>query len=74
MQKEFLGHQLMTFCTRNNIEITEAPVNDQIAIGLLESLMQTIRNRLHPSKMKNWYKFVLQKACIKDYRSPTANM
>ena len=52
--KGLVGHQLMTFCTRNNIEITEAPVNDQLAVGLLESLIQTIRNRLHPSKIKNW--------------------
>ena len=46
-QEKFLvGHQLKTFCKRDNIEIIEAPVNDHRAVGLVEGLIQTIRNRL----------------------------
>ena len=48
------GNQVKTFCTRKNIEITEVPVNDHCAFGILERLFQSIKNRL---------------ACIKDERS-----
>ena len=41
-------------CNKNNIEIIEAPVNDHRAIGLIERLIQTIKNRL---------------ACIKEDKS-----
>ena len=44
--KCFIGHQVKTFCNKNNIEIIEAPVNDHRAIGLVERLLQTIKNRL----------------------------
>ena len=44
--KCLIGHQVKTFCNKNNIEIIEAPVNDHRAIGLVESLIQTIKNRL----------------------------
>ena len=36
-----VGHQVKTFCNRNNIEIIEAPVNRHRAIGLVERLIQT---------------------------------
>ena len=49
-----IGHQVRTFCNRNNIEIFEAPVNDHRAIGFIEKLIQTIMNRF---------------ACIKEEKS-----
>ena len=54
--KCLVGHQVKTFCNKNNIDIIEAPVNDHRAIGLVERLIQTIKNRL---------------ACIKEERSST---
>ena len=44
--KCLVGHQVKTFCNKNNIEIIEAPVNDHRAIGLVERLIQKIKNRL----------------------------
>ena len=44
--KCLVGNQVKTFCNKNNIEIIEAPVNDHRAIGLVEQLIQTIKNRL----------------------------
>ena len=44
--KCLIGHQIKTFCNKNNIEIIEAPVNDHRAIGLVERLIQTIKNTL----------------------------
>ena len=44
--KCLIGHQVKIFCNKNNIEIIEAPVNDHRAIGLVERLIQTIKNRL----------------------------
>ena len=44
--KCLIGHQVKTFCNKNKIEIIEAPVNDHRAIGLVERLIQTIKNRL----------------------------
>ena len=54
--KCLIGHQVKTFCNKNNIDIIEAPVNDHRAIGLVERLIQTIKNRL---------------ACIKEEKLPT---
>ena len=45
-KKCLIGHQVKTFCNKNNIEIIEAPVNDHRAIGSVERLIQTIKNRL----------------------------
>ena len=53
-QANFFGNQVKTFCNKNNIQIIEAPVNDHRAIGLVERLIQTIKNRL---------------TCIKEERS-----
>ena len=36
----------MKTCNKNNIEVIEAPVNDNRAIGLVERLIQSIKNRL----------------------------
>ena len=51
-----VGNQVKTFCNKSNIDIIEAPVNDHRAIGLVERLIQTIKNRL---------------ACIKEEKLPT---
>ena len=45
-EKCWVANQVETFCNKNNIEIIEAPVNGHRAIGLLERLNQTIKNRL----------------------------
>ena len=44
--KCLVGYQVETFCNKDNIEIIEATVNSYRAIGLLEELNQTIKNRL----------------------------
>ena len=54
--KCLVGNQVKTFCNKKNIDIIEAPVNDHRAIGLVERLNQTIKNRL---------------ACIKKEKSST---
>ena len=54
--KCLFGNQVKTFCNKNNMDIIEAPVNDHRAIGLVERLIQTIKNRL---------------ACIKEEKSST---
>ena len=54
--KCLVGNQVMTFSNKNNIDIFEAPVNDHRAIGLVERLIQTMKNRL---------------ACIKEGKSST---
>ena len=41
-----VGCQLKTFCNRNHIEIIEAAVNDHRAIGLVETIIKPIKNRL----------------------------
>ena len=51
-----VGNQEKTSGNKNNIDIIEAPVNDHRAIGLVERLIQTIKNRL---------------ACIKEEKSST---
>ena len=40
------GQQIKAFCSQNNIQLTEAPIHDHRAIGLVERLIQTIKNRL----------------------------
>ena len=44
--KCLVGDQVQTFCNKNNIDTIEAPVNDHRAIGLVERLVQTVKNRL----------------------------
>ena len=44
--KCLVGNQLKTFCNKNNNDIIEAPVNDHRDIGLVERLIQTIKNKL----------------------------
>ena len=39
------GHQIKAFCSQNNIQSIEAPIHDHRAIGLIERLIQTIKNR-----------------------------
>ena len=40
------GQQIKAFCSQNNIQLIEAPIHDHRAIGLVERLIQTIKNRL----------------------------
>ena len=40
------GQQIKAFCNQNNIQLIEAPIHDHRAIGLVERLIQTIKNRL----------------------------
>ena len=40
------GQQTNAFCSQNNIQFIEAPIHDHGAIGLVERLIQTIKNRL----------------------------
>ena len=54
--KCLVGNQVKIFCNKNNIDITEAPVKDYCAIGLVERPIQTIKNRL---------------ACFKEEKSST---
>ena len=41
-----IGRQIKAFCNQNNIQLIEGPIHDHRAIGLVESLIQTIKNRL----------------------------
>ena len=45
------GQQIKAFCNQNNIQLIEAPIHDHRAIGLVERLIQTIKNRLACIKM-----------------------
>ena len=40
------GQQIKAFCSQNNIQLLEAPIHDHRAIGLVERLIQTIKNPL----------------------------
>ena len=40
------GNQIKAFCSQKNIQLFEAPIHDHRAIGLVERLIQTIKNRL----------------------------
>ena len=40
------GQQVKTIRSQNNIHLIEAPIHDHRAIGLVERLIQTIKNRL----------------------------
>ena len=46
------GQQIKAFCNQNNIQLTEAPIHDHRAIGLVERLIQTIKNRLAFTKRR----------------------
>ena len=40
------GNQIKAFCSQNNIQVIEVPIHDHRAIGLVERLIQTIKNSL----------------------------
>ena len=40
------GQQVKTFCSQNKIQLIKIPIHDHRAIGLVERLIQTIKNRL----------------------------
>ena len=39
-------NQIKAYCSQNNIQLIEDPIHDHRAIGLVERLIQTIKNRL----------------------------
>ena len=41
-----IGQQIKDFCNHKNIQLIEAPIHDHRAVGLVERLIQTIKNRL----------------------------
>ena len=41
-----MGQKVKTFCSQNNIQLIEAPIHDHRANGLVERLIQTIKNSL----------------------------
>ena len=48
--KFLIGNRVKTFCIKKNFQIIEAPDNDHRAIGLVEKLIQSIKNRLACNK------------------------
>ena len=48
-----VGNQVKNFCTKNKITLIPAPANDHRAIGLVERLIGTIRQRLACIKKAN---------------------
>ena len=40
-----IGRQIQAFCNQINIQLIEAPIHNHRAIGLVESLIQTIKNQ-----------------------------
>ena len=40
------GQHIKAFCNQNNIQLIEAPIHDHRAIGVVEKLIQTIKNCL----------------------------
>ena len=48
-----IGNQVKNFCTKNNITLIPAPANDHRAIGLVERLISTIKQRLACIKEAN---------------------
>ena len=40
------GQRIKAFCNQNHIQLIEAPIHDHRAIGLVEMLIQTIKNCL----------------------------
>ena len=55
-----IGQQLKACCNQNNIQLIEAPIHDHIAIGLVESLIQTIKNSLAGIKTAAGNRFILK--------------
>ena len=39
-------HQIKAFCSQNNIQLIDAPIHDHRAIGFVERLIHTFKNRL----------------------------
>ena len=52
--KCLVGNQVKTFCNKKIIDIIEAPVNDHRAFGLVERLIQTVKNRVAFIKEEKW--------------------
>ena len=54
------GHRIKTFCNQINIQLIEAPIHDHRAIGLVERLIQTIKNRLACIKTAVQNQFIMK--------------
>ena len=54
------GQQNKAFCNQNNIKLIEAPIHHHRAIGLVERLIQTIKNRLASIKTAARNQFYLK--------------
>ena len=59
--KCLLRNQVKNLCNKNDIDITEASVNDHRAIGMAERLIQTFKSRLASSKEEKLAKILLNK-------------
>ena len=57
-----VGKQDTNYCNKNNINITDAPVGDHRAIGLVERMIQTIKRHLSCMKAENKDTFSTSKA------------
>ena len=73
--KCLVAYQVKYFCNEHNIDIFATPVKDSRAVGLVQFLIQTIKNRLECiKKEKNSNKPAPYRAYIENYRPPTTNM
>ena len=66
------GNQVKNFCTKNNITLIPAPATDHRAIGLVERLISTIKQRLACIKEANkeLNSYTLKAALKYQIRSP----
>ena len=55
-----IGHQIKAFCSQSNIQLIQAPIHDHRAIGLVERLIQTIKNSLVCIKTAAQNQFILK--------------
>ena len=65
--------QVTNYCNENNINILDAPVGDHRAIGLVERMIQTIKQRLSCMKVEHKETFSSSAAIKTSYFRPTFN-
>ena len=74
------GQQIKAFCSQNNIQLIEAPIHDHRAIGLVQRLIQTIKNRLACIKTATQNQFNVKASInsiiyqLRIYRQKTINI
>ena len=54
------GNRIKAFCNQNNLQLIEAPIHDHRPVGLVESLIQTIKNRLACIKRRREINLILK--------------